>query len=501
MKRILLYVLVVGFLISGCKDFLDMPPKNVKVVYTTEDVKKAMSMFLHATTKSNSGGYNVRTHYDMVYFGGGRVGYPFSRYVTVCGSMASDDIDMVGFVNENMDRPDRGGQTFEKEFQEIRDWKSYLFAAQTWKAAYLAIGYLNTVLHDLSKVPDYDKTEYERISGEARVIRAYYYFRLNALFAPYHENDYGIPMTFDGEAVSGGDRWKQTDLYNTLINELKEVLEYETTPKLTWNIFYNKRIIYAILAQIYQYKAESCAGEEKDWSLAEHYAREARDGSRVENTEEEQMELNYVPADDYYTLDKPHAFALLRIVHPGDGGNGYAPWGAPSDPQQKVTADLFEMYDEGDIRKETFFREINGQPYWVKLQSDGSVDVANESHILFRYADLLLIEAEAKARQNDLEAINLLNEFKASKIPGYAGYSGNDVLGEILKERRKEFGLEELMRWIDMKRLGVTVTREATGDNNDVQVYTLEANDYRYTLPIPVEEELLHHNIPQNPGW
>ena len=137
----------------------------------------------------------------------------------------------------------------------------------------------------------------------------------------------------------------------------------------------------------------------------------------------------------------------------------------------------------------------------MKLQSDGSVDVANESHILFRYADLLLIEAEAKARQNDLEAINLLNEFKASKIPGYAGYSGNDVLGEILKERRKEFGLEELMRWIDMKRLGVTVTREATGDNNYVQVYTLEANDYRYTLPIPVEEELLHHNIPQNPGW
>ena len=28
----------------------------------------------------------------------------------------------------------------------------------------------------------------------------------------------------------------------------------------------------------------------------------------------------------------------------------------------------------------------------------------------------------------------ILNEFKSSKIPGYSGYTGSDIIGEILKE-------------------------------------------------------------------
>lgn len=502
MRKILLFVAVVGLFMSGCKDFLNMPPKNVKVIYTTEDVKEAMSLFLVGTTKSNAGGYNQMTNYNLVYYGGGRIIYPFSRYVNNCAAMASDDIEMLGFVNESTSSPNRGGYTYSNEFNEIRNWESYRFANQVWKTVFLAVGYLNNVLLDLSRVPDYDKTEYERISGEARVIRAYYLFRLNALFAPYDKNEYGIPMTFDAEATSGSSRWKQTDLYKTLIQELTEVLEYETVPKDSWNIFYNERIIKAILAQIYQFKAESCAGEPDDWNKAATYAKEARRDSPIESTVEEQKELNYAPADkDYYTLDKPHMFALLRIAHPGDGGNNYAPWGHPSDPQQKVTPELFEMYDASDIRVQVFFSVVNDSPYWVKLQSTGNVDVCSETHPLFRFSDLLLIEAEAKARKDDPEALTLLNEFKSSKIPGYGGYAGNDVLGEILRERRKEFALEEQMRWLDMKRLGVSVTREALDDDKMSRFYTLEANDYRYALPIPEESELMYNNISQNPGW
>ena len=500
MRKILVFM-VIGLFMTGCKDFLDMPPKNVKVVYTTEDVKEAMSLFLYGTISSNAGGYAPQSLESIVYFSGGRIIYPFSRYVNVCAAMASDDVEMLGFVDDDVDRPDRGGKSYENEFKEIKEWKSYRFAEQVWRATFLCVGYLNNVLLDLSKVPDYDKTEHERISGEARVIRAYYLFRLNALFAPYDNNDYGIPMTFNAETTSGSSRWKQVDLYRTLIRELTEVLEYETEPKDSWNIFYNERIIKAILAQVYQFKAESCAGEPDDWSKAAIYANEARADNRIENTVDEQKELNYVPSDKS-TLNKPHPFALLRISHPGDGGqNNYAPWGIPSDPQQQAPLELFEMYDAADIRVEAFFRMKNNSPYWVKLQSTGSVDVCNETHPLFRFSDLLLIEAEAKARTNDPEALALLNEFKSSKIPGYAGYAGSDVLGEILKERRKEFALEEQMRWLDMKRLGVSVTREALDENNKIQEYRLEADDYRYALPIPEESELIYNNISQNPGW
>ena len=137
------------------------------------------------------------------------------------------------------------------------------------------------------------------------------------------------------------------------------------------------------------------------------------------------------------------------------------------------------------------------------MQSLGSVDYCNETHPLFRMSDLLLIEAEAKMRQGNEEGARmLLDEFKRSKIPGYMGDFDGDVLAEILKERRKEFILEEQMRWLDMKRLGVSVSREASDDESlGLKVYTLDANDYRYTLPIPLDSELQYNNIQQNPGW
>ncbi|MFR7808038.1 MAG: hypothetical protein ACLU4N_01345 [Butyricimonas faecihominis] len=95
--------------------------------------------------------------------------------------------------------------------------------------------------------------------------------------------------------VQGGKRWKQTDLYAKLIGEIMEVLEYETVPEEAWNLFFNKRVMYGILAQTYQYKAGSCAAEADDWSKAEFYAKAARNGERVENTVDEQFELTTVP--------------------------------------------------------------------------------------------------------------------------------------------------------------------------------------------------------------
>ena len=114
----------------------------------------------------------------------------------------------------------------------------------------------------------------------------------------------------------------------------------------------------------------------------------------------------------------------------------------------------------------------------------------------------MLIEAEALARQGKDGALELLNEFKRSKIPGYAGYSGSDVIGEILKERRKEFAYEEQMNWLDMKRTGAQVSRQVKDEaTNEVKTYTLESNDYRYTFPLPADYELMYNNVPQNPGW
>ena len=66
---------------------------------------------------------------------------------------------------------------------------------------------------------------------------------------------------------------------------------------------------------------------------------------------------------------------------------------------------------------------------------------------------MYLICAEANTRLNRPKGKELLETFKKSRITGFTTYNGNDVLDEIIRERRKEFCGEYDMRWLDMKRL------------------------------------------------
>lgn len=504
MKKTILFFFAVMLLFGSCKDFLNMPPKNLKVVYKIQDVRQAMSGFLFCTLNSRM---NAAQDYSVSY--NGEFLYPpFGKYAGVVATMYSDDIDMYNFIDPTLSNFARAGQTYTADYKEAREWKCYLWADRLWYRVFQNVGYLNSVLSDLSKVPDYDQVIGEQIKGEAKIIRAYYLLRLNQLFAPYQNNDYGIPYNLDAEIYKGGPRKKQTELYKELIAELMEVLDYTSPAKKGWNLFYNDRVIYGILAQTYMYKAESCAKESSDWQNAKKYAQLARNNEGIESTVEQQTTMVIVPG--VLVNENPSQFCVLRYNRQGDSGssgdNNFAPWGNPyAAPYlvQRATPELYAMYDDNDIRKTSFFKIQNEEPYIMKgMPTNGYVDNYAEQHSLFRFSDMMLIEAEAMARMGEAGAVALLNEFKAAKIPGYLGYTGNDVLGEILKERRKEFCYEEQMRFIDMKRLGVSLKRLTKNlDDNIDETFELSANDYRYSLPIPVESELENNPIAQNPGW
>lgn len=71
--------------------------------------------------------------------------------------------------------------------------------------------------------------------------------------------------------IEGTKRLSQQEVYKRIIGDLTEALNYETAND-TWNVFYNKDIIHALLAQVYTFKAESAAKEEKDWEEAEKHS-------------------------------------------------------------------------------------------------------------------------------------------------------------------------------------------------------------------------------------
>ena len=181
-----------------------------------------------------------------------------------------------------------------------------------------------------------------------------------------------------------------------------------------------------------------------------------------------------------------------------------------------------------------------------------NIDGSNESdfsvitsRIIFRYAEALLIYAEAKAElgtitQTDLdESINLLRDRAGMPDlvlgsittdpdwPDY-GYSLSDVLYEIRRERTVElmaegYRADDLYRWRahslfdgDQPRGAfyndgvVSVELAPENANLDTDGYLLpfaSTGDYNfdetraYLIPIPQDELVLNKNLTQNPGW
>ena len=121
--------------------------------------------------------------------------------------------------------------------------------------------------------------------------------------------------------------------------------------------------------------------------------------------------------------------------------------------------------------------------------------------VLFRSDEMYLINAEANLYINPEKAQEVFLRYVTAKLPSYE-LRGN-LQEEIMKERRKEFCFEMDFRWLDMKRFGVEVHREGLDlDGENVKVYSLDKDDYRYALPIPMDAELSWNDkIEQNPNW
>ncbi|GAB5554167.1 MAG: RagB/SusD family nutrient uptake outer membrane protein [Saprospiraceae bacterium] len=186
------------------------------------------------------------------------------------------------------------------------------------------------------------------------------------------------------------------------------------------------------------------------------------------------------------------------------------------------------------------------QKYRRVLIDDNISNFSREtSRIIFRYAEALLIFAEAKAElgtisQGDLD--KSINQLRARvDMPGITlgsittdpdwpdyGYGLSDVLYEIRRERSVEliaegFRADDLYRWRAHSLFdgsqprgafledGIVNTElSAANANLDADGYLLpfaSTGDYNfdesraYLLPIPLDELVLNPNLTQNPGW
>jgi len=161
------------------------------------------------------------------------------------------------------------------------------------------------------------------------------------------------------------------------------------------------------------------------------------------------------------------------------------------------------------------------------------IDYVNQADYapMFRYAEVLLMQAEAEARNAagvSQRAIDLLNTVRNRSIPNpavnqyvAANFAEKNVLiRAILDERRIEF-IGEGKRWGDIHRLamdpvfstGGIPAKAANGFNNNTGLYgcllpipplnnlAIPYADYRFLWPIPQDEIVQNPIVAQNPGY
>jgi len=132
-----------------------------------------------------------------------------------------------------------------------------------------------------------------------------------------------------------------------------------------------------------------------------------------------------------------------------------------------------------------------------KFQDRQSVD---GDWVMMRSSEMILVEAEALARQNkDVEARRLLYSLQKHRDPDAieSVNTGDDLLNEILVERRKELYAEIGTEYFDAKRYNRSIKR--TGNHTQSYLFekTPDMKAWGWIIPIPQSELDNNSNILQ----
>lgn len=357
-----------------------------------------------------------------------------------------------------------------------------------WERSYQQIFYSNVVLDGL-KVLNISLSESERgkrLRGSALFYRALAFYSVAQQFAnPFvlstAESTLGIPIRLESDINIGSERASLYDTYSRIIDDLKESIELlpEEAIVLTRP---TKTASYALLARVFQ--------TVENYIEAESYASKCLKSNS-----------NLL---DYNSLNLDASRPFPRVLQ--NGGNPevifYSVLNANetlTSPLTGIDTNLYDAYDENDLRKQAFFIDRTNGMYTFK----GSYTGVSDAFSGLSTNEIYLIRAECRARMGNingaLEDLNTLLKMRwlNGKFKPYLTNDQDEILKLILEERRKELVYRNL-RWTDLRRLNLDprfakpIERMINGKKIE-----LPPNDLRYTLPIP-EKVIANSGMEQN---
>ncbi|MBP3344272.1 MAG: RagB/SusD family nutrient uptake outer membrane protein [Bacteroidales bacterium] len=395
-----------------------------------------------------------------------------------------------------------------------------------WTYTYRAIGYFNNVIDGVNGIDT--ESEYAKgVIAQARAGRAWIYMNFVLCYGPMYDpagaNDTPvIPMRTSGDpTVSNGPLKTTAEIFE----QVKADLDYacENAPATTTNACrINKACAYALRAEYYMFT--------RDWENMRKDAQQAWSLALAHRGSVDNMIYDY--ADFYYEalteINPPEGCSpeyYMTLRGPDNDFNQTSnrelllyremPNAASTSKYYPSEEWLANMDKEKDLRWIKFVYRVEGfsKNIGANTYKDDLVDLDYRGAQLastqaLTYPLLLLIKAEAEARTNKLTdalaSLNTLRKYRydgdVTDLEGGAGMSQDQLLDEILKERRREQPLISFQRTLDLKRYALDGNkpwvRQTITHKVGNKTYSKSITD-PYFQSLPIDNAIINHN----PEW
>jgi hypothetical protein len=470
-------------ILTGCKKLVQVSPPTTSLtsdnVYTTDATAASVLTGIYTNMASPS----PTTGTDITC-------------LSLAGGLAADELILYGGSSN------ANSTLAEYYYNQLTTGLSASLNAgtnQLWAGIYGQIYVLNIALERLSASTGLTSAVQLQLIGEAKFMRAFFYFYLVNLYG-----DVPLAVSSDYTINANLARTPKSEVYLQIIADLKSAASLlsngyvgadavSATPE---RVRPNKWAAMALLARTYLYTQDYPDAEVEADSVivaSSLYQLDSLNGVFLKNSSEAIWQLQ--PVNTGWNTEDARIFIL-----PATGPSTTAPtYGYPV----YLSAQLMGSFEAGDARRTNWVDSVlvGGISYYFsyKYKSATLNAAVTEYSMVLRLGEQYLIRAEARAQHNNLlGAASDLNAIR--RRAGLGATSAADqpsMLAAIWHERQVELFTEWGHRWLDLKRSGMidpvmTAVSSAKGRT--------WKTDWQY-WPIPEYDIAQDPNLTQNPGY
>ena len=407
--------------------------------------------------------------------------------------------DLNTFTTDEAIIPTRGGDWYDGGLWQrlfLHTWEtSEAPVKNAWNYLYKMVVLSNEAIQELKDYPEWQ--------AEARALRACFYYYIMDLFG-------NVPVLKEpGVSISEVKQSPRADVFHFIVDELEEVTEKLPAVMSQYPGEYYGRFTLPVA-----------------WFLLEKlYLNAPTDNFQVHN-ESSDENIFVIPLDKHlYSAQNQYIFRSIHYDHAS--AIGFTAENGSSATPEVLDANAFGTQNEDPRFAMNYWggvpTDANGhdiaveyKPRSIALDLTGSPDektagarmrkyqtdynafkdgkLMDNDWVIFRYADVVLMKAEALLRTGKVdEALELVNEVRSRAGAPMLGTLTLDIL---LEERLREFAWEGLRRQ-DLVRFG----RFGAATTLRPQLPGEAMSRYTDIFPIPADIRALAPSLEQNPGY